>query len=182
MDAVGAVIALYALSGKGAIACLSRLAAARKPSVYPAWRPPANPAFIPLGGCPQTQHSSRLAVPQTLYSSRLAACREPSIHPAWRPAANLVFIPLGGLPRTQYSSRLAACRKPSVHPAWRPAANPVFTPLGGQPQTQYSSRLAAFSVTTGRVDSRLIHAMRFSKGEIVVVYKVATIQSSKMCA
>jgi len=56
----------------------------RKPSVCLAWRLPANPAFTPLGGCPQTQHLSSLA-----------ATHKPSIYPAWRPPANPAFIPLG---------------------------------------------------------------------------------------
>ena len=47
------------------------LAAAREPSIYPAWRPSTNPVFIPLGGCLQTQRLSRLA-----------AAHEPSIYPA----------------------------------------------------------------------------------------------------
>ena len=68
---------------------LSRLATARKPSVYPAWLPPTNPVFTPLGGCPQTQHLSRLA-----------AARKPRVCPAWRLPANPAFIPLGSLPQT----------------------------------------------------------------------------------
>ena len=98
---------------------LSRLASTRKTSIYPAWRLPTNPAFIPLGGHPQTQ-----------CLSRLAATHKPSIYPAWRPLTNPVFIPLGACPQTQRLSRLAAARKPSVYPAWRLPANPVFIPLG----------------------------------------------------
>ena len=55
--------------------------------------------FIPLGGCPRTQHLSRLT-----------AAHEPSIHPAWRPSTNPAFIPLGSRPQPQHSSRLAAPR------------------------------------------------------------------------
>ena len=87
---------------------------------------------IPLGGRPETQHSSRLA-----------AERKPSVYPAWRPTGNPAFIPLGGRPETQHSSRLAAARKPSVYPAWQPSGNPAFIPLGGCPETQRLSRLAA---------------------------------------
>ena len=36
-----------------------------KTSIYPAWRLPANPVFIPLGGCPRTQCSPRLARTQS---------------------------------------------------------------------------------------------------------------------
>ena len=50
---------------------LPRLAAAQKPSVYPAWRPPANPAFIPLGALP---------FPRTLVLSRLARAQARSLH------------------------------------------------------------------------------------------------------
>ena len=114
--------------------CLPRLTAAHKPSIYPAWRPPANPAFIPLGCRPQTQ-----CLP------RLAAARKPSIYPAWRLPANPVFVPLGGYPQTQHLSRLAASRKPSIYPAWRPAlpTNPAFIPLGGLPRAQCLPRLTA---------------------------------------
>ena len=99
---------------------MPRLAAAEESRVYPAWRPPANPAFIPLGGRSRTQHLSRLA-----------AARKPSIYPAWRLPTNPGFIPLGGCPRTQ------------VYPAWRPLASPGFIPLGGCPRTQVLSCLAA---------------------------------------
>ena len=126
---------------------LSRLAAIREPSICPAWRPSANPAFIPLGGCPRTQ-----------CLSRLAAVREPSVYPAWRPSTNPVFVPLGTRPiqnlarknpfprlrgkvaagrkggiQNQDLSRLAAIREPSIYPAWRPSVGPVFVPLGGHP-------------------------------------------------
>jgi len=42
------------LSGRNSLEIqrLSRLAAALEPSVYPAWRLPVSPAFIPLGDCP----------------------------------------------------------------------------------------------------------------------------------
>ena len=102
---------------------------------YPAWRPPANPAFIPLGGLLQTQCLSRLA----------ASCK-PSISPACRPSTNPAFIPLGGLLQTQRLSHLAVAHKPSIYPAWRPPANPVFIPLGGRPGSQCLSRLAHCSV------------------------------------
>ena len=91
---------------------LSRLAAARKPSIYPAWQPPTNPAFIPPGSRPQTQRLSRLA-----------AAQKPSVYPAWQPPKNPAFIPLGGCSQPQCLSRLAAAHKPSVCPAWR-APNP----------------------------------------------------------
>ena len=91
---------------------LSRLAPypSHKPSIYPAWRPPANPGFIPLGACPQTQRLSRLA----------PACK-PSIYPAWRLPANPVFIPLGACPQTPHLSRLAPrpSHKSRFYPAWR---------------------------------------------------------------
>ena len=114
---------------------LSRLAPypSHKPSIYPAWRPPANPGFIPLGACPQTQRLSRLA----------PACK-PSIYPAWRLPANPVFIPLGACLQAQYLSRLAPACKPSIYPAWRLPTNPAFIPLGAPPfpQIQVLSRLA----------------------------------------
>ena len=91
-----------------------------KTRIYPAWRLPTNPAFIPLGGCPQTP-----------CLSRLVAAHEPSVYPAWT------------LPRTQRLSRLADAREPSIYPAWWPPINPVFIPLGSRPQTQCLSRLAA---------------------------------------
>ena len=108
------------------------MAATHKPSVCPAWQPSTNPAFIPLGGCPQTQHLSRLA-----------AARKPSTYPAWRLSTNPAFIPLGSRPQPQHLSRLSAARKPSVYPAWRLPTNPAFIPLDGRPQPQHSSRLAA---------------------------------------
>ena len=53
--------------------CLSRLAPypSHKPSVYPAWRLPTNPVFIPLGAYPRTQ-----------VLSRSAAAHKPSVYPA----------------------------------------------------------------------------------------------------
>ena len=99
----------------------SRLAAAHKPSIHPAWLPPTNPVIIPLGGHPQTQHLSRLA-----------AARKTSIYPAWPPSTNPAFIPLGSRPQTQHSSRLAAAHNPSIHPAWQPSTNPAFIPLGAR--------------------------------------------------
>ena len=127
---------LPATSQKTRSPWLSRLTAFPKPSVYPAWRPPTNPVFVPLGGRPQTQHLSRLA-----------ACHEPSVYPAWRPPANPAFIPLNGRPQTQRLSRLAATRKPSVYPTWLLPANPAFVPFGSCPQTQHSSRLAVSTST-----------------------------------
>ena len=63
--------------------CLPRLAAARKPSVYLAWRLPANPVFIPLGGPPTNPAFIPLGSrPRTQYLSRLAAAQEPSVYPA----------------------------------------------------------------------------------------------------
>ena len=106
--------------------CLHRLTATRKPSIYPAWRPPTNPVFTPLGGYSQIQRLPRLA-----------ATHEPSLYPAWRPPTNPAFISLSSHPPTQPLSRLAAIRKPSIHPAWRSPANPVFIPLGSHPQTQH---------------------------------------------
>ena len=99
------------------------------------------PAFIPLGGYPQTQCLSRLTVStstmtlhrkenvETLpttsqktrspWLSRLAAAHKPSIHPVWR------------LPATQCLSRLAAAHKSSICPAWRRLPiNPAFIQLG----------------------------------------------------
>ena len=55
------------------------------------WRLPTNPAFIPLGGQPRTQ-----------YSSRLAAIHKPSVYLAWRGA-----LCLSRLARVQCLSRLA---------------------------------------------------------------------------
>ena len=112
--------------------CLHRLTATRKPSIYPAWRPPTNPVFTPLGGYSQIQRLPRLA-----------ATHEPSLYPAWRPPTNPAFTPLGGHPQTQHLPRLAATRKPSIYPAWQLPANPAFIPLGSYPQTQCLSRLAA---------------------------------------
>ncbi len=66
---------------------LSRLAAAYKPSIYPAWPLPANPAFIPLGRCPRIQRLSRLV-----------AAHKPSVYPAWRLPTSPVFIPLDAHP------------------------------------------------------------------------------------
>ena len=101
---------------------LSRLAAARKPSVYPAWPLPTNPAFIPLGSCSQTQ-----------CLSRLAATHKPSVYPAWR-APN----PESGMGKSLPPLAGEGGRRPeggkyktSIYPAWRPPANPVFTPLDG---------------------------------------------------
>ena len=46
---------------QAALARWAKVHPAREPSVYPAWRRlPINPAFIPLGGYPQTQRLSRL--------------------------------------------------------------------------------------------------------------------------
>ena len=70
---------LPATSQKTRSPWLSRLTACHEPSVYPAWRPAASPASIPLGGRPRAQHSSRLVV-----------CREPSVHPAWRTSLECV--------------------------------------------------------------------------------------------
>ena len=126
-----------------------------KPSVYPAWLPPTNPVFTPLGGCPQTQRLSRLAAtrkPRVYPAWRPP--HKPSVYPAWQPPTNPVFVPLGSRSRTQRLSRLTAFPKPSVYPAWRPPANPAFIPLGaptnpafiplgGRPQTQRLSLLAA---------------------------------------
>ena len=100
--------AFTSLGGLSRTQYVSRLAAFREPSVYPAWRPFTSPVFIPLGGLSRVQ-----------CLSRLAAIMSP------------VSIPLGGLLRAQYSSRLAAFREPSVYPAWRSFANPVFVPLDG---------------------------------------------------
>ena len=50
---------------------LPRLAVDHKPSVYPAWQPPANPGFIPLGGCPRIQRLSRLVAFCVLKKARL---------------------------------------------------------------------------------------------------------------
>ena len=99
---------LPATSQKTRSPWLSRLAAAHKPSIYPAWRPltnpvfiplgaAANPAFIPLGGCPRTQHLPRLVAAHKL-----------CVYPAWQSPANPVFIPLGGCLRIQRLSRLVA--------------------------------------------------------------------------
>ena len=57
---------------------LPRLVAARKPSVYPAWRLPTNPALIPLDGRPRTQHSSRLVVASSSVSSFCSVCMPPA--------------------------------------------------------------------------------------------------------
>ena len=151
--------------------CLPRLAVTHKPSIYPAWRPPANPVFIPLGALPflQTQRLSRLVAAnepsvypawqqltnpaftplgsssRTQCLSRLAVARKPSVYPAWQQLTNPAFTPLGALLflQTQRLSRLAATHKPSIYPAWRLATSPVFTPLGGLPRTQCLPRLAA---------------------------------------
>ena len=150
------------LSGCSRTQHLSRLAAAYKPSAYPAWQPPANPVFTPLGGCSRGQCSPRLARTQ----SRIVHGKIPS--PACggrgsheknariffmgtreggrRPEGgntNPMFTPLDGHPQTQHLSRLAATHKPSVYPAWRLLTNPAFTPLGSHPRTQPLSRLAA---------------------------------------
>ena len=145
---------------------LSRLAACHKPSVYPAWRLATNPAFIPLGGLPQTQRLSRLTVststmtlrrkenvetlPATSQKTRspwlfrLATAHNPRFYPAWWLTTSPGFIPLGGLPRAQVLSRLAARREPRFYPAWRLATSPVFIPLGSCPQPQVLSRLAPY--------------------------------------
>ena len=39
------------LGGDSGAQCLSRLAAVRNPSIYPAWRGFRSLVFIPLGGC-----------------------------------------------------------------------------------------------------------------------------------
>ena len=139
LSAATRLVTLFYLSNYTPLGCIL------ESSIYPAWRAPnpepyteripspacggrwpqagrgnIKPAFIPLGGHPQTQHLSRLA-----------AIRKPSIYPAWR------------LPKTQCLSRLAVARKPSVYPAWQPPTNPAFIPLGSHPQTQHLSCLAA---------------------------------------
>ena len=49
------------LGGGPRAQCLSRLAAAYEPRLYPAWRRPTGPGFILLGGSPRAQVLSRLA-------------------------------------------------------------------------------------------------------------------------
>ena len=104
--------------------------------------------IYPLGGCPRTQHLSRLAQAQVL--SRLAAAREPSVYPAWQLATSPVFTPLGGSPRAQHLPRLAAAREPSVCPAWRLPASPVFTPPGARPSPNIA-RINPFPRLRGKV-------------------------------
>ena len=114
---------------------LSRLAAARKPSVYPAWPLPTNPAFIPLGSCSQTQ-----------CLSRLAATHKPSVYPAWRApnpesCMGKSLPPLAG----EGGRRPEGGKyKTSIYPAWRPPANPAFIPLSSCPRIQRLSCLVAF--------------------------------------
>ena len=85
----------------------------REPRFHPAWRLPANPAFIPLG--------------------------EPSIDAAWRvPNVNLAqkspsFFMGGGVGVGVEQNHAAT--KPSIYAAWRAQhlrrlASPAFTPLG----------------------------------------------------
>ena len=125
---------------------LSRLAAVREasvypawrpstsPSVYPAWRPSTSPVFVPLGDCPRGP-----------YLSRLATVHEARIYPAWRLSTRPVFIPLGTRPIQNFArknpfprlrGKVAAGRKgeykTSIYPAWQPPARPVFIPLGGR--------------------------------------------------
>ena len=107
-------------------------AAVQESSIYPAWRPPQNPATIPLGGGSRIQHLSRLA-----------AVRKPSVYPAWQLPTNPAFIPLGGDSGGQCLSRLAAIREPSIYPAWQPPQNPATIPLGGDSGRQCLFRLAA---------------------------------------
>ena len=90
--------------------CLSRLAAAHEPSVYPAWWQSVSPVFIPLGGCPRAQYLSAWRAPNPEH------CTKKSLSPlagegGGRPEGGNKkpgFIPLDGLLRAQHLPRLAA--------------------------------------------------------------------------
>ena len=141
-------------------------------SIYPAWRLPTNPVFIPLSGCPQTQWLFRLAVStstmtlrrkenvETLpvtsqktrspWLSRLTAAREASVRPAWRapnpePCTERIPSPACG-GRGSHEKNAHIFFMGTREGGRRPEGgntNPMFTPLDGHPQTQHLSRLAA---------------------------------------
>ena len=105
------------LGGRPKTQHLPRLAAAQKPSVYPAWRPPANPAFIPLGALP---------FPRTLVLSRLARAQARSLH------EKIPSPACGGRGSHEKNARIffMGAREGGRRPEGG-NTNPAFIPLGG---------------------------------------------------
>ncbi len=105
------------LGGRPQTPCLSHLAPcpSYKPSVYPAWWPPANPVFNPLDAHQILNLVWKESLPPLAGDGApMKKCSHffhgyPGRWPqAGRGNTKPAFIPLGGCPQTQHLSRLAA--------------------------------------------------------------------------